>query len=107
MESKEDILELRFLGNGIRPGSVKPHEIAALVVSLEKALLSEIKERHPLYDTEQLFFAFEELKDQSIGVLFVPKLVKDVVITIFATISNSFHTGDFSELTNKTIKELK
>ena len=107
MEDIKDILEVRFFGNDISPSMVKPREIAALIIGFEKALLSEIKERHPQYDTEQLIFAFEQIKNESLGLQFIPKNIALVVITCYTAISVSFQTGDFSEISNETIKELK
>lgn len=107
MEDKNDILEIRFYGNDVNPGSVKPSEIADLIKGFEKALLSEIKERNPEYDINQLLFTFEEIKNESLGLAFFPKLIKTAVISSYTLISTSFQTGDFSKLDNKTIKELK
>lgn len=107
MDNDNDILELRFSGNDVNPSNVKPREIAELIIGFEKALLSEIKERHPQYDTEQLIFSFEQIKNESIGLCFKPRLIKDIVVASYTLISNGFETGDFSEISNKTIKELK
>lgn len=104
---QKDIIELRFVGNQINPAVVKPREIAELIISFEKTLLSDIKERHPEIDTTQLLFSFEEIKDASIGIRFLPQLVKDIVLSSFSFISTSFQTGDFSGLSNDTISELR
>jgi hypothetical protein len=107
MAAATDILEIRFYGNDVNPGSVKPHEIADLIRGFEKAILSEIKDKFPQYDTEELLFSFEEIKNESLGLLFKPKLIRDVIVSTFTLISTSFQTGDFSGINNKTIKELK
>jgi hypothetical protein len=107
MNEGNDILEVRFAGNEINPHAVKPHEIAELIIHFEKALLSDIKDRHPEIDTNELLFAFDEIRNESIGVRFIPKLVRDVVVSSFTFISTSFETGDFSNVSNKTIAELK
>lgn len=107
MDATNDILEIRFAGNNVKPNSVKPHEIAELIVAFEKSLLSDIKERHPEIDVNELLFGFKEIKDESIGVRFTPKLVRDIVIGSFTLISTSFKTGDFSYISNETISELK
>lgn len=107
IENNTDILEIRFSGNGITPNAVKPHEIAELIIAFEKSLLSDIKEKHPEIDTNQLLFGFQEVKDASIGIRFSPKLVRNIVIGSFTVISTSFQTGDFSSLSNNTISELK
>ncbi len=111
MNSNEtDILELKFEGDGINPGKVKPHEIAELIVSFEKALLSTIKQNNPEIDSESLLFTFQEVKNESIGLRFSPiiqDIVKSVVLAGFLSISNSFKEGDFSHLPSTAIANLK
>lgn len=107
MNSGNDILELRFAGNEINPHAVKPHEIAELIVGFEKALLSDIKDRHPEIDINELLFVFDEVKNESIGLKFLPKIVQEIIVSSFTLISTSFNTGDFSTLSNNTINELK
>lgn len=107
MTNGADILEIRFAGNDINPGAVKPHEIAELIIGFEKAILSDIKDRHPEIDTNELLFVFEEVKNESIGIRFLPVIVRDIIVSSFTFISTSFNTGDFSFLSNQTIDELK
>ena len=39
MENGNDILELKFEGNGINPSIVKPSEVATQIEQFEKALI--------------------------------------------------------------------
>jgi hypothetical protein len=108
--SDTEILELKFEGEGINPGAVKPHEIAELIIGFEKALLSTIKQNNPAIDTESLLFSFEELKNESIGLKFSPTIdatVRTVVLAGFLTVSQSFKEGDFSGLPSTAISGLK
>ena len=107
MNDGDDILEIRFAGNGVSPLSVKPHEVAELIVSFEKALLSDIKERHPEIDTSQLLFAFTDIKNESLGLGFVPKIVKDIIVRSYSLIASCVGNGDLSSLNNETIQHLK
>lgn len=107
MDAANDILEIRFAGNNINPTAVKPHEIAELIIAFEKSLLCDIKARHPEIDTNELLFAFTEVKHESIGIRFSPQLIKDIIVASFTVISVSFESGDFSSLSNDTISELK
>jgi len=106
-ENNHDILEVRFAGNDIKPTAVKPHKIAELIIAFEKSLLSDLKDRHPEIDTNELLFAFTEVEDKSLGIRFTPKLVRDFIVASFTFISTSFETGDFSAISNNTISELK
>ena len=107
MNNGKHILEIRFAGNEINPNAVKPHEIAELIVGFEKAILSDIKDRHPEIDTNELLVVFDEVKNESIGIRFSPKLAEDIVISSFTSISAGFSSGDFSLLSNQTISELR
>ena len=109
-----DILELKFEGNGVNPGSVKPHEIAELVNSFEKSLLSTIKQNNPEIDTENLLFTFESLKNESLGIGFKTIAypsdnvdLKAIVVAGFLTITAGFNEGNFSALPLLAISHLK
>lgn len=102
-----DILEIKFSGNDINPHAVKPHEIAELITGFEKVLLSNIKDAHPEIDTTQLLFVFEEIRNESLGIRFLPNMVRDIIISSFTVVSTSFETGDFTVLSNDTINELR
>src|SRR5437773_8090518 len=103
MERSSDILELRFSGNGINPSAVKPHEIAELIISFEKALLSVIKQEHSEIDIETLLFSFEAIRDESLDLRFVPIKVAEVVLSSYLLIATSLTTGDFNGLNNTAI----
>jgi hypothetical protein len=109
-----DILELKFEGNGVNPGSVKPHEIAELINSFEKSLLATIKQNNPEIDTENLLFTFESLKNESLGIGFKTIArsaanidLKAIVIASFLGITAGFNEGNFSSLPLQAISHLK
>jgi len=106
-ENETDILELKFNGGGVNPYIVKPHEIAELIISFEKFLLTTIKENNSEIDTEELLFSFHEIDDKSLDLRFVPKKVKDVVISSYLLVTSSFNSGDFSPISNVAIDSLK
>lgn len=107
MGAESSKLELRFAGNNVSPDVVKPSEVAELLVGFEKAILSEIKDRHPEFDTNQIFLVFSQIKNESLGLEFLPKTIQDVIVSTFTIISSSFQTGDFTQLNNDTISELR
>lgn len=107
MTDNIDILQVRFSGNEISPGKVKPHEIAEIITAIEKSLLSVIKEKHPEIDTDQLLFSLEEVSNQSLGFGFTPRLVANIITSCYSFISTSVSTGDFSKLNNDAITNLK
>jgi hypothetical protein len=107
MDNANDIIELKFEGNGISPSTVKPHEIAELIFNFEKALLSTIKEMHPEIDTEQLLFSFDAIRDESLDLRFIPRKASPAVLSSYQFISDSISTGDYRNLNNVTLGHLK
>lgn len=108
--SDTEILELKFEGGGVNPGTVKPHEIAELINSFERALLTTIKQNNPEIDCDSLLFTFQEVKNESIGLRFSPVIqdtIKAAVLSGFLTVSQSFNDGNFSNLPAPAIVSLK
>lgn len=102
-----DIIELKFSGNGISPTTVKPHEVAELIINFEKLLLSTIKDQHPEIDTDELLFTFDAIHNESLDLRFIPKRIAEIVIASYALISSSFKTGDYSTLNKSAVDSLK
>ena len=107
MDNNSDILELKFSGNGVSPSTVKPHEVAELIISFEKSLLATIKDQHPEIDTDELLFTFDTIYNESLDLRFIPKKVPEIVVSSYALISTSFKTGDFSNLNRNAVDSLK
>lgn len=113
MSAENDILELKFEGNGINPSKVKPSEIASIIQDFEKAILCTIKTTHPAIDTNEVLFTLEEIKDASIGINFVPNTfrippeIKSLVISSYVLLSTSIASGNYSQLSNDTLYSLK
>lgn len=107
MAEETEILELKFEGGGVNPSTVKPHEIADLIRSFEDALLFTIKENNSEIDTDQLLFSFEDIKNESLGLRFIPKKIVGIVISSYISISTCLNSGLFHTLNNDTLKALK
>lgn len=43
MDATNDILEIRFAGNDVKPNTVKPHEVAELIVALKNRYYQTLK----------------------------------------------------------------
>lgn len=114
MINDSDILELKFEGNGINPGKVKPSEIASLIEDFEKILLITIKQKYPEIDTTQVLFTFDSVKNESLGIKFTPKdirpnglVVKDVVLSAFFFFTTAVQENNFKELDNDALTPLR
>lgn len=112
-EEINDILELKFEGNGINPRKVKPSEIATLIQDFEKAILCTIKTTHPIIDTNEVLFTLDEIKDASIGINFMPNTyriapeIKNLIINSYILLSTTVANNDYSQLSNDTIYSLR
>ena len=109
MENQQnDIIELRFSGNGINPYQVKPSEIADLIKSFEQALTLTIKSTHPEVNTDIILFTFDSIHDESLDIRFKPKdILRDVVLSSYVLISSSFTTGEYYKIPDAAIPALK
>lgn len=108
-----DILQLRFEGNGINLDKVKPSEVCDIIINIQGALLSTIKNDYPEIDIDSVLFSIDSIKNESLGInlkalkeKLLPQ-VKDVVITSFILISASIDTNNFSKLSASTVQYVK
>lgn len=111
--SNDDILQLRFEGNGINPDKVLPSEISELITEFENALLCTIKDTHPEIDTKILLFSLKEIKNESLGIHFktlaentLPD-IRSVVVSSYMLIATSIQTSDYSHLGQGALQSLK
>jgi hypothetical protein len=109
---KNDIFELRFEGNNIKPNKVKPSEVANLIQDFEKALLSVIKQDYPQIDGNELLVTFEKIEDKSLGLAFVSNneiepAFKRMVSTSYKSLNTAISTNNFSRYGNETIAPVR
>lgn len=104
-----DIIELKFDGNGINPSIVKPSEIAQLIDSFEKALIATIKQNNPELNPDTLLFTFDSVKDESLDIRFALNQVKvnEAVLACYLLIATSVSEGNFDRLDNTAITHLR
>ena len=102
-----DILELKFAGNGISPETVKASEIANLIVNFERTLLQQAKAEEPGIDTDEVLFCFERIDNKSLDLIFKPVKVKDIITKSYIVIATAFSTGDYSHVNRAAIAPLK
>jgi len=113
MADANNILQLKFEGNGIKPNAVKPSEIGTLIQEFEKALLGVVKIENPAIDTNSVLFTFESIEDKSIGLLFnsdnpiIPKEIQNLIVASYISLGASVANNDFSSLDNDTISAIR
>lgn len=106
MASDKDILELKFEGNQVNPDTIKPHEVAELIINFERALLSTIKQEHPEINTDHLLFSFHSIENKSLDLKFIAHKAKEVVIGCYALISTAITTSKYNTLNSDTVESL-
>lgn len=107
MAESGEILELKFEGNKVNPETVKPHEVAELIINFERALLSTIKQESPEINTEHLLFSFHSIENRSLDLKFITHAAKDAVFKSYSLISLAITTQNFKELNYDTVESLQ
>lgn len=113
--NNNELLELKFEGNGVNPSIVKPSEIATLITEFESALLSTIKNENPEINTDELLFSFDSLKNESIGINFslnkgetkIKSEISKVVVASYLMLNTAISTANYSALPEKAVTSIK
>lgn len=105
--TETDILELKFDGNGIKPSVVRASEIAELIISFEKAIVSIIQEQHPEVKEDFLFISFEEISENSLHLKHLAKKLTPYVASAYLLIATAFENKNFNSIPNESIEELR
>lgn len=109
----DEILQLRFEGNGISPDKVKPSEISELINEFQNVLLSTIKQEHREIDITSLLFSLDSIRKESLGINFkalqetILPDIRQAVVGAYLLITTSINTKDFSNLNSNSISSLK
>lgn len=107
MGDHDQILELKFFGNGINPEAVKPSEIANLIANFEKLLLHQAKGDDPGIDVDEVLFSFERIENKSLSLGFKALKVKQILVSSYLVIATAFTSGDYSKINRTAIGSLK
>jgi hypothetical protein len=110
-ENNNEILELKFEGNGINPSMVKPSEIAMLITEFENMLLSTIKSEHPEINTDEIQLSFAGIKNESLGIYFSTDKLKDEIkehtLASYFALTTAISNANYSALPEKAVTSLK
>jgi hypothetical protein len=105
--TNNDILELKFEGENVNPSTIKPHEVAELIINFEKSLLATVKQQNPEIDTDVLLFSFESIQNNSLDLRFVTLKAKEIIIASYTLLSTSIANENYSSLTHDAVDGLK
>jgi hypothetical protein len=108
MATENAILELKFEGGGINPASVRAAEVAELILSFEKAVISTLHDKYPNIDTTQYaFLSFSSIENKSLGLKFLAERATDAFINSYLFVTTSISNDNYTELSAPTLDSLK
>ncbi|HMR81722.1 MAG TPA: hypothetical protein PKE30_01270 [Niabella sp.] len=107
MDETNNIFELKFFGNEIRPEKVKPSEIAQLLANFERVIINQAQLESPGIDSDEVLFCFDKIDDQSLDLIFKVIKLKEILVGSYLTIATAFNTGDYSKIDRNAISPLR
>lgn len=99
----DKLLEIRFTGSGMKPGSIRSKELAEIIEAFEDMIVSVVLNDNPELQKESVIIGLINIKDESIGLQFDPNL-EELTIPAMSQITQSFATHNFSHLPSATAK---
>lgn len=100
-KEKDEVLELRLFGDGIRPEIFKAREVGVLFASLEEALKQYIAANDKGVDIESLFLSPIGIGNDSLGLKFHPNVTK-YFVGAFTAVSSAIASNNISSLPAKS-----
>lgn len=77
--SKNELIELRFVGGGITPPNTRASELAAMLEAAEALITSVVLQEHDELTKDDLYIGLTIIEDKSLGLKFRPSLPNIVV----------------------------
>lgn len=108
MNNRNDILELKFEGGGIKPSAVRASEVAELISSFEKAIIITLQDRYPDIDTHQYaYLSITNIEDQSLGLKFLAEKATEAFLSTFFLLTTSINKNAYNEIPSPAVENLK
>lgn len=101
-----DDIAIRLRGEGIRPGQVRSHELAEILIAAEDFVIAEALLRDPDLDREAVFIGLYDIQDRSLSLRFKPSIAR-VAIPAFLAASAHIADGQFDRLAPESIRPLR
>nr|VFK66975.1 MAG: hypothetical protein BECKUNK1418G_GA0071005_11206 [Candidatus Kentron sp. UNK]VFK72473.1 MAG: hypothetical protein BECKUNK1418H_GA0071006_11176 [Candidatus Kentron sp. UNK] len=105
---KNDELQVRLTGKGIKPGLIRSKELAEILESVDALVTAEVLKRRgeDISNRDYLIVGLYAIDDHSIGLKFKTTLAS-IVIPIFLSTALAIGNGKFESLDTRTIKSLQ
>ncbi|MBB3063616.1 hypothetical protein [Microbulbifer rhizosphaerae] len=102
----DDEIEFRLIGEGIKPGSVRSHELAEILEAVETFASAEALEANPDLAKDELVVGLYHIADESIGLRFKTTMAA-AVLPAFIAASQAIAESDFDALAPQSLKSLQ
>lgn len=102
----DDQIEFRLIGEGIKPGLVRSHELAEILEAVEAFVAAEAIEANPELAKDELIVGLYEIADESIGLRFKTTMAA-AVLPAFIVAAEAISTSRFDALSTQSLKPLQ
>lgn len=102
----DDEIEFRLIGQGIKPGLVRSHELAEILEAVESFACAEALESNPSLKKDEVVVGLYHIADESIGLRFKTTMAA-VVLPAFIAASQAVDNSDFEALAPQSLKSLQ
>lgn len=107
MDNTEDIIQIKFTGNNIKPDSVSIQDFVSVLAAFEKSLRAVVEHNNPNLDIEDDYISLIDIENRSLSL--VLKLREDqlVVNESYKQFTKSLDSNQFDLLPIASVDELK
>jgi hypothetical protein len=102
----DDEIEFRLIGEGIKPGLVRSHELAEILEAVEAFVAAEAMEANPELAKDELVVGLYQIADESIGLRFKTTMAA-AVLPAFIGAAEAISASDFDALSGQSLKPLQ
>lgn len=98
------LIEVKITGREILPGDIRSKDIAEIIISIEKMIISYISSELPLIKEDEILIGLQEIRKGSIDLLFKPR--EEISFDTFIKISSRLSDRQFHLLPKPTREQL-
>lgn len=102
----EGEIEFRLIGEAIKPGLVRSHELAEILEAVEAFVAAEAMEANPELAKDELVVGLYEIADKSIGLRFKTNMAA-LVLPAFIGAAEAISVSNFDALSGPSLKPLQ
>jgi hypothetical protein len=102
----DDEIEFRLIGQDIKPGLVRSHELAEILEAVETFVTAEAMEANPELAKDELVVGLYQIADESVGLRFKTTMAA-AVLPAFMGAAEAISASDFDALSAQSIKPLQ